>query len=477
MKVEYLDEIYRVEREVSRARKTLDKESAKCLDDELLFSVFIHTKYAGYLRKGTVKDIEDHLNKDDLPKGIAGIDFLKYAYYLLIMGETKDNALEIIRYRYISDKAEGHTALMEIITLFAINGIYDEYNPRIIEELLLAMLPADLAERYRNGIREELEEEYEKKYYEESRAIRSNTMAAEYIIEEPDKLDTPESYVMHLFRYTMENMEDVDIQRVLHRITHCALNVALKGTSAKVRSRVFNNMPAQEAKTCMEDMDYMGPVRLVDVLEAQHEILCTIIKMIVFKELPREHFPYMEAFISDTILEKFHIETGSTKNRPQRKNHFRELYLDICSDYIDKARGKKGKGTEYEIQLAEAVILEAGRFPYDRVMRKMTNDTLGPFVQTISDNAKHILFSEMATCRRSYIEENYHKTFYMSQQGATEFLNLLAKECRDSESYETSVIIEEFMRLIRHDPCMSDQESYIFSESGRLANLLSVKIL
>lgn len=66
------------------------------------------------------------------------------------------------------------------------------------------------------------------------------------------------------------------IQRVIREIDGDDLRLALKVASEEVKEVVFSNMSTRMAETFKEEMEYMGPVRLKDVEEAQTRIVSII---------------------------------------------------------------------------------------------------------------------------------------------------------------------------------------------------------
>jgi len=66
------------------------------------------------------------------------------------------------------------------------------------------------------------------------------------------------------------------IQRVIREVDNDDLRLALRVASEEVKEIVFNNMSQRMAETFKEEMEYMGPVRLRDVEEAQTRIVATI---------------------------------------------------------------------------------------------------------------------------------------------------------------------------------------------------------
>ncbi len=68
-------------------------------------------------------------------------------------------------------------------------------------------------------------------------------------------------------------MDDRSLQRVLREIDMKDLSLALKGASEELRVKFFRNMSKRAADMLKEDMDFMGPVRVRMVEEAQQKIV------------------------------------------------------------------------------------------------------------------------------------------------------------------------------------------------------------
>lgn len=68
-------------------------------------------------------------------------------------------------------------------------------------------------------------------------------------------------------------VDDKGIQVVLKEIDNEELALALKSASEELKEKVFRNMSERAATMIQEDMEYMGPVRLSDVENAQQRIV------------------------------------------------------------------------------------------------------------------------------------------------------------------------------------------------------------
>lgn len=74
-------------------------------------------------------------------------------------------------------------------------------------------------------------------------------------------------------------LDDRAIQRVLRDVENSDLSVALKGSNEQVQNAIFNNLSKRLATMIKEDMEFMGPVRMKDVEEAQQKIVSVIRKL------------------------------------------------------------------------------------------------------------------------------------------------------------------------------------------------------
>ena len=74
-------------------------------------------------------------------------------------------------------------------------------------------------------------------------------------------------------------LDDRAIQRVLRDVDNNDLGVALKAANEDVQNVIFKNMSKRLATMIKEDMEYMGPVRMKDVEEAQQKIVGIIRKL------------------------------------------------------------------------------------------------------------------------------------------------------------------------------------------------------
>lgn len=99
------------------------------------------------------------------------------------------------------------------------------------------------------------------------------------ILEELDR-DQPE--LAEKIRESMFVFEDIitldnsSIQRIVREVDMKDMALALKGSSEEVAHVIYNNMSKRAAQTLKEDIEFLGPVRLIDVEKAQQAIVAIV---------------------------------------------------------------------------------------------------------------------------------------------------------------------------------------------------------
>ncbi|MBO5237462.1 MAG: flagellar motor switch protein FliG [Lachnospiraceae bacterium] len=96
-------------------------------------------------------------------------------------------------------------------------------------------------------------------------------------IEEPELADE-----IRRKMFVFEDILSLDnraIQTVLREVDNNELAIALKNANEEVQNAIFSNLSSRLATMIKEDMEYMGPVRLKDVEDAQQKIVNIIRKL------------------------------------------------------------------------------------------------------------------------------------------------------------------------------------------------------
>jgi flagellar motor switch protein FliG len=74
-------------------------------------------------------------------------------------------------------------------------------------------------------------------------------------------------------------VDDAGIQKTLREVDSKDLALALKASSADVAEKVYKNMSERAREMIKEEIEFMGPVRMKNVEEAQQKIVAVIRKL------------------------------------------------------------------------------------------------------------------------------------------------------------------------------------------------------
>jgi flagellar motor switch protein FliG len=77
----------------------------------------------------------------------------------------------------------------------------------------------------------------------------------------------------------IKNLSDNYIQRVLKEVDTKELALAMRGANEEVHNRIYKNMSKRAADMLKEEIEFMGPVRLKEVEQAQQKIVSVIRKL------------------------------------------------------------------------------------------------------------------------------------------------------------------------------------------------------
>lgn len=103
-----------------------------------------------------------------------------------------------------------------------------------------------------------------------------------YILEEIDMKDAELSDEIRKRMFVFEDIVELDnrsIQRIIREVDNSQWAIALKGASEDVKEAIFTNMSNRLVEMIKEDIEFMGPIRLRDIEEAQQNIVNTIRKL------------------------------------------------------------------------------------------------------------------------------------------------------------------------------------------------------
>lgn len=216
-------------------------------------------------------------------------EVLRQLCLMMLDGMEPELLAEIGRTRYYSNNLQGYRALRYMMYIEGVLSIQAGENPRVLEEKLKSMLPQEMYLEYtRKQEQEELKLKNEKKEH-----LIENLCKAECKWNPAEK----GYYEYKLLDYTICDMKNRDLQKVMSSVTNMELALAMKRMSGNARKHIFDNLSERLGIYVAEDMIEMGPVLIADVLNASQKILNIIVALVDNGEISGR-YDYLEPFYS-----------------------------------------------------------------------------------------------------------------------------------------------------------------------------------
>ena len=224
---------------------------------------------------------------------------LQYAQNVLEKALGPDKALEIINRLTTSLQVRPFDFLRKTDPAQLINFIQNEHPQTIA--LIMAYLEPDQAAIVLGALPPESQVEVTKRIATMDRTSPDSIREVERVLErklssmvtqdftsaggikaivEPLEVDSPElaeeiKKLMFVFEDIVQ-IDDRSLQLVLRQVETKDLSLALKATPQEVAEKVYKNMSTRAADMLREEIEFMGPVKIRDVEEAQQKVVAVI---------------------------------------------------------------------------------------------------------------------------------------------------------------------------------------------------------
>ena len=112
-----------------------------------------------------------------------------------------------------------------------------------------------------------------------NRIDRATEKSILQVLEKEDSLLAEEIKKLMFVFEDLVLVDDRGIQQVMKEVDSKELALAIKAASTEVKEKIFKNMSKRAAEAVKEEMEFMGPVRLRQVEEAQQRIVAIVRKL------------------------------------------------------------------------------------------------------------------------------------------------------------------------------------------------------
>ncbi|WP_461247684.1 FliG C-terminal domain-containing protein [Treponema sp. R6D11] len=256
---------------------------------ERMFSFIYTAKKEGILALEDEIDVEKFKQRDVLELGFRlTVDGTDYSII--------DNILSLI----IEQEEDKYARLLMEIKKEAVLGIQSGENPWITACLINAHTDNKLSE-------DPIIQKFIKK--EDDVPHNNGPLSDEEIkalLAGVDEKTYKQKYIKtpsNPFKKMITSCDDRAIQKIMREIDFQELAKALKSVDLEIRNKIFKNMSVRASTILIEEIDYMGPVRLKDVDESQEHIYKIYLHLIDTGEIVRCFEPTSDDFINKDNIE------------------------------------------------------------------------------------------------------------------------------------------------------------------------------
>ncbi len=223
---------------------------------------------------GVQEAIEDGVFPEDAPE----VDFFQKLLMENVQGDHEKRMEEMFLAKYVYDKPAGVDAFIDYAYSRTASRLYDSKACGLFSVYLCSLLPEELQKEIEAGdfLRKSCFEEFEQKCSLTDPPCQE--LKKEDAIASRDRLEN-----------LLKKMDPRAIQRMLRDVENGNLGIALKGCHPEMAMVVLENLSKRLRAMILEDMEFMGPLREVDIMESMDTISELIEKLeksgeIVFSE-------------------------------------------------------------------------------------------------------------------------------------------------------------------------------------------------
>lgn len=225
-----------------------------------------------------LEEASDNLGEDDF------WHYFREMITLIVDGSDKEVIEDIFLSRYFTLDLKGAEGLVYLIFLrgaFAIQVGEYEY---VVAKRLQSLLPVQVLQIYEPKLWN-VEQTYEEK-------VKELCQRGPAVDRENDNY-----FFYHMADYTFASLTDADMKRILKDAPDDDLTIALRGMDGKATKKVLDNLSLGRQKKVVEDQEYMGPVRSMDVIASEQKILNILVNLINDGEIDGNNYSHLSAFM------------------------------------------------------------------------------------------------------------------------------------------------------------------------------------
>lgn len=225
-----------------------------------------------------LEDASDSLGEDDF------WHYFREMITFIVDGFDKERIEDVFLSRYFTLDLKGAEGLVYLIFLSGALAIQAGESIYFATKRLQSLLPVQVFEIYETKTWK-VEQTYEEK-------VKELCQRGPAVDRKND-----DYFFYHMADYTFASLTDADMKRILKDVSDCDVSIALKGMDGKATKKVLDNLSLGRQKMVVEDVEYMGPVRSMDVIASEQKILNILVNLINDGEIDGNNYSHLSAFM------------------------------------------------------------------------------------------------------------------------------------------------------------------------------------
>ncbi len=225
-----------------------------------------------------LEEASDNLGEDDF------WHYFREILICIVDGFDQEMVEDICLSRYFKLDLKGAEGLVYLIFLWGALAIQAGQSEYVVTKILQSLLPLPVLQIYKPKT---------------WKVELTHTEKMEKLCQREPVVDreSEDYFFHHMADYTFANLTDADMKRLLKDVDSNELTIALKGMDGKASKKMLDNFSLEMQKMIVEDMEFMGPVRLIDVAASKQKILTILVNLINDGEINGDNYSHLSAFM------------------------------------------------------------------------------------------------------------------------------------------------------------------------------------
>jgi len=297
---------------LTELRRRYDEIKAKASDpekeEEVIKAYYTIMQFQKVARTEGLLALEEKAESLDINNNPQA--FFHFMVMMIVDGTDPDLVGEIGMNRYIAFDLPSYDGLMNLMYYQGSRRIQAGDTSAQIGLYLKSMLSQDILKKLER-------KECENASFTSLKQAEKEQDRIKKLCKDETEIDEKDHTIVNQTALTLISISDRATQRLLREIDNYTISLAMKALPGKARAKLFDNMSKRLAFTIAENMEYMGPIRLMDAESACAESMKLFIKLVDAAEVEEYDTSFLKVVLN--------IYENTQKKNEDLKNKYKKL--------------------------------------------------------------------------------------------------------------------------------------------------------